>query len=113
MTLDRLPARIVSRWPPGRQACTGDRGWGRPGVATAKRLAGDGARITIADIDEQAMDAVAEQIRADGGQCETWRLDLSEPAALAELQLEIDVLVNNAAIQFVAPYRTTRRRSGT
>lgn len=78
-------------------------GGGGLGGATAKRLAGDGARITIADIDEQAMDAVAEQIRADGGRCETWRLDLSDPAALVDLHLEIDVLVNNAGIQFVAP----------
>jgi NAD(P)-dependent dehydrogenase (short-subunit alcohol dehydrogenase family) len=88
-------------------------GGGGLGGATAKRLAGDGARITIADIDEQAMDAVAEQIRADGGRCETWRLDLSDPAALVELHLEIDVLVNNAGIQFVAPSRSTRTRSGT
>lgn len=74
-----LPASSAGGHLVGRHALvTG--GGGGLGGATAKRLAGDGARITIADIDEQAMDAVAEQIRADGGRCETWRLDLSDPA---------------------------------
>jgi 3-hydroxybutyrate dehydrogenase len=78
-------------------------GGGGLGSAIALRLAADGARITLADIDEDKMARVAERIREQGGEADTWRLDLSDTAALVDLRLEVDVLVNNAGIQHVAP----------
>jgi 3-hydroxybutyrate dehydrogenase len=78
-------------------------GGGGLGSAIALRLAADGARVTLADIDAARMEPVVERIRAAGGQAEAWQLDLSDGAALAGLSLEVDVLVNNAGIQHVAP----------
>lgn len=78
-------------------------GGGGLGSAIAHRLAADGARITLVDIAEDRMAGVAEAIEDAGGRCETWAVDLSDTAALADLRLEVDVLVNNAGIQHVAP----------
>jgi 3-hydroxybutyrate dehydrogenase len=68
------------------------------GAAVAERLAADGARVRVADVDAGAAQAVAERI---GG--EAWVVDLSDTGALADLALECDILVNNAGIQRVAP----------
>ncbi|RIK15554.1 MAG: 3-hydroxybutyrate dehydrogenase [Acidobacteria bacterium] len=68
------------------------------GAAVARRLAGDGLRVVVADRDEAAAGAVAEEV---GG--ETWVVDLADTAALEDLRLECDVLVNNAGVQRVAP----------
>ena len=68
------------------------------GAAVAAALAGAGARVTVADLDGDAAAAVAEQF--DG---EVWQVDLSKPAALDDLRLSADVLVNNAGVQTVSP----------
>ena len=68
------------------------------GAAIAHRAAQDGFRVVVADRDAEAAERVADEI---GGQ--TWVADLSDTAALEELTLECDVLVNNAGIQRVAP----------
>jgi 3-hydroxybutyrate dehydrogenase len=68
------------------------------GAAVARRLAADGAHVVVCDRDEGAARAVAEEIRG-----EAWVVDLSDTAALADVSLEADVLVNNAGIQHVAP----------
>ncbi len=68
------------------------------GAAVARRLAHDGLRVVVADRDEAAAGAVAEEV---GG--ETWVVDLADTAALEDLRLECDVLVNNAGVQRVAP----------
>lgn len=68
------------------------------GAATARALAAQGARVTVADRDGEAARAVAADI---GG--EAWEVDLGDTAALAELTLDIDILVNNAGIQRVSP----------
>ncbi len=68
------------------------------GAAVARRLADDGLRVVVADRDEAAAGAVAEEV---GG--ETWVVDLADTAALEDLRLECDVLVNNAGVQRVAP----------
>jgi 2-hydroxycyclohexanecarboxyl-CoA dehydrogenase len=68
------------------------------GAATARRLAAEGARVAIGDIDEGAAAAVASEI--DGFAC---ALDVADTAsvraavaAIGEAIGEIDVLVNNA-----------------
>ena len=68
------------------------------GAACARRLAAAGARVTVADLDGGRAEAVASEI--DG---QAWRVDLTDTAALAELRLEVEVLVNNAGFQHVAP----------
>ena len=61
-------------------------------------MAADGLHVTVADLDGEAADKVARDV---GG--EAWQVDLADTAALADLSLDVDVLVNNAGIQHVAP----------
>ena len=68
------------------------------GAACARALAAEGAHVVVADRDEAAATAVAEEI--DG---EAWVVDLDDTRALDGLALEADVLVNNAGIQVVRP----------
>jgi len=68
------------------------------GAACARELAGRGATVVVADVDDVAAKALAEEI---GGKA--WAIDLLDVGALEELVLETDVLVNNAGVQTVAP----------
>lgn len=68
------------------------------GAAVARRLAADGLGVVVADRDEQAATALAQEL---GGRA--WVADLSDTAALEALTLDCDVLVNNAGVQRVAP----------
>lgn len=68
------------------------------GAAIARQFAKDGMHVVVADRDAEAAQALAEEI---GG--EAWVVDLSDTAALEDLHLDADVLVNNAGIQRVAP----------
>ena len=54
--------------------------------------------MTVVDVDADGARAVADEI---GGSA--WVLDLLDVDALEDLELDIDVLVNNAGIQKVAP----------
>jgi 3-hydroxybutyrate dehydrogenase len=66
------------------------------GAACARELAGRGASVTVADVDGAAATALADEI---GGTA--WAVDLLDVAALEDLHLEVDVLVNNAGVQTV------------
>lgn len=68
------------------------------GAACARRLAAAGAAVTVADVDAEGAARVAAEV---GG--EPWVVDLTDTAALADLRLPVDVLVNNAGVQHVAP----------
>lgn len=68
------------------------------GAACARELAARGAVVTVADLDDVGAKALAEEI---GGK--PWAVDLSDVAALEDLQLEVDILVNNAGVQHVSP----------
>ncbi|HET7357043.1 MAG TPA: 3-hydroxybutyrate dehydrogenase [Nocardioidaceae bacterium] len=68
------------------------------GRACAVRLAEAGAKVVVTDVDADAARAVADQV---GG--EAWVVDLADTEALAGERLEVDVLVNNAGVQHVAP----------
>ncbi len=81
----------------GRRALVTGAGSGI-GRSCAARLAAAGARVVVADVDEAAAKAVAGEV--DG---EAWAVDLSDLEALHDLALEVDVLVNNAGVQHVAP----------
>ncbi|GFG54491.1 3-hydroxybutyrate dehydrogenase [Mycolicibacterium agri] len=68
------------------------------GAACARELAARGAVVTVADVDDVAAKAVADEI---GGK--HWAVDLSDTAPLERLKLDTDILVNNAGIQHVSP----------
>src|SRR5688500_8011860 len=73
------------------------------GGATARRLAREGYRVLIADVDEAEAAANQARIREAGGAAETLRCDVGKAADLEamvrradELWGRLDVLVNNA-----------------
>lgn len=68
------------------------------GAACARELAARGAHVTVADLDG---DGAAELARDISGTA--WQVDLLDVAALEGLRLQIDVLVNNAGVQRIAP----------
>jgi 3-hydroxybutyrate dehydrogenase len=68
------------------------------GRACAVRLAQAGADVVVVDRDAEAAKAVATQV---GGTAVA--VDLSDLAAVDALDLAVDVVVNNAGLQHVAP----------
>jgi 3-hydroxybutyrate dehydrogenase len=73
-------------------------GAGGIGAAVARRLVADGLHVVVADLDADSAEKVASDV---GG--EAWAVDLGDTAALADVEVDVDVLVNNAGIQHVAP----------
>jgi len=67
------------------------------GAACARELAGRGAIVTVADVDEEAAGALADEI---GGTA--WAVDLLDVTALQDVRLDVDILINNAGVQTVA-----------
>lgn len=68
------------------------------GEACARAFAAAGAHVVIADLNAEAASRLADEL---GG--EAWAVDLGDTAALAEVSLDADLLVNNAGIQHVRP----------
>jgi 3-hydroxybutyrate dehydrogenase len=68
------------------------------GRACAERLARAGASVTVLDLDGDAAKKVAEGI---GG--EALQADLSDYEVLDNLEVDADIVVNNAGLQHVAP----------
>jgi len=75
------------------------------GEAYAKALAHEGARVVVADLDDEGASKVAASIEADRGIAAATKVDVSDPEstkAMAAFAAErfggIDHLVNNAAI---------------
>jgi len=73
------------------------------GGATARRLAEDGARVLIADVEEEVANSNAERIRAAGGTAETLVVDVGTVdgvRGMVERAVErwgrLDIVVNNA-----------------
>jgi 3-hydroxybutyrate dehydrogenase len=68
------------------------------GRACAQRLAAEGAAVVVVDRDGEAAEKVAAEV---GGTAVA--VDLSDLDAVDRLDLAVDVLVNNAGVQHVAP----------
>ena len=80
------------------------------GEALARNLAAQGARLLLADLHAERLDAVAAELRAGGTDCRAQVCDVADAAAvqaLAELALQAwggaDVLINNAGVGLMAP----------
>jgi NAD(P)-dependent dehydrogenase (short-subunit alcohol dehydrogenase family) len=80
------------------------------GAATARRFAGEGARVLVADVQERLGEDVAGEIRSWGGQAFARRCDVSSLADWHELVAEalarfsrLDVVHNNAYIIELSP----------
>jgi 3-hydroxybutyrate dehydrogenase len=88
---------LTTRFLDGRRALVtgGASGIGR---ACAARLAEAGASVIVVDRDAEGAKTVAEAV---GGQAVA--VDLSDLDAVDALDLDVDVLVNNAGLQHVAP----------
>jgi 3-hydroxybutyrate dehydrogenase len=77
------------------------------GAGLAAELARAGHHLLVTDVKREDGEVVAARIRGEGGSAEAMALDVtsdaSVAAALAALSRPVDVLVNNAGLQFVAP----------
>jgi len=80
------------------------------GLQIAEDFARAGARVCVADLNEPAAQAAADAIRSAGGEAIGVRCDVTREAELdaaldqaAAAWGRIDVLVNNAGLQFVSP----------
>lgn len=68
------------------------------GAACARGLAARGATVTVADVDDVAAKALADEING-----KAWAVDLLDVGSLEGLKLDVDILVNNAGVQTVDP----------
>ncbi|HET7579493.1 MAG TPA: SDR family NAD(P)-dependent oxidoreductase [Bacillales bacterium] len=81
------------------------------GKAIAMKLAAEGAKVAVADIDEESASATAAEIREQGSEALAVKADVTDLAAV-EAMIEkvhkafgrIDVLVNNAGWDKVEPF---------
>lgn len=68
------------------------------GKAMSEALAAAGAHVIVADVNVDSAEAVAGDI---GG--ESWAVNLADTSALDGVDLDVDILINNAGIQRIHP----------
>lgn len=75
------------------------------GLAAARVLAEEGARVMLSDIDEDVLREATDGLRAEGLQVQSVRADVSDQASLAHAVAQtaaawsrLDILISNAAI---------------
>jgi 3-hydroxybutyrate dehydrogenase len=77
------------------------------GAGIAAGLAKSGHHLIVTDLDREAAGATASAIVAAGGSATAHRLDVCDQASVEELHgaldRPVDVLINNAGLQHVAP----------
>lgn len=84
------------------------------GRATALRLAGEGARVIVADVNAEGAGVVAREIEASGGRAAARHVDVTDaPGVKAAIDGvardfgKVDVLVSNAGWDRAAPFADT------
>ena len=80
------------------------------GRATAHLFADEGARLAIVDINDDGLQAVAQEIGDAGGDVRAWAIDIADGDAIATMVQEavehfggLDILVNNAGVSLPTP----------
>jgi 3-oxoacyl-[acyl-carrier protein] reductase len=80
------------------------------GRATAHIFAREGAKVAVTDVRAADAEAVAEAIRAEGGEARAWALDVSDPQTIQRVVDEVaahfdglDVVINNAGVASAVP----------
>ena len=77
------------------------------GAGLSLELGRSGRRVIVSDLQLDGARAIAASIRAEGGSAEAVAMDVSSDesvaAAMSSLPCPVDVLVNNAGLQHVAP----------
>ncbi len=77
------------------------------GAGLATELARAGHHVMVSDVNREGGEGVASRIRSAGGSAELVPLDVTSERsvtdAVASLSRPVDVLINNAGLQFVAP----------
>ena len=88
------------------------------GRATVDRLAADGVTVVIADIQDEAGEAAAAQLRDGGASASYVHLDVANEASWQQVVTQIerdhgrlDILVNNAGIGDIQPLEETSLES--
>ncbi|OYX64445.1 MAG: hypothetical protein B7Y89_02215 [Novosphingobium sp. 32-60-15] len=86
------------------RTCIVTGGAGGLGSATVRRLCAEGGQVVVADILLEPAEALAAEIRADGGDAIALHLDLGDPASIAQLIADtlahygkLEVVFNNGA----------------
>lgn len=81
------------------------------GEAIAKKLAAEGAKVAVADLDEQSAEGIVKDIRKQGGEALAVKADVTDLASVAAMAEKvrgkfgsIDILVNNAGWDKVEPF---------
>jgi short-subunit dehydrogenase len=81
------------------------------GKALAVRFAREHAHLLLVDLNQPMLDATAAELARQGATVHTWRLDVTDVAAIPALRDDvhrsggpIDVLVNNAGVVFGGPF---------
>ena len=103
------PVRKLSRSIAGKVALVTGAASGM-GRATAHVFAGEGAKVAVIDLKQERVDAVVAEIKAEGGEAHGWALDVADAEGIIRVVREVearfgglDILVNNAAGNFVCP----------
>jgi NAD(P)-dependent dehydrogenase (short-subunit alcohol dehydrogenase family) len=85
------------------------------GAAIARRFAQEGAQVLVCDLKQAEGEALAEELRAEGGQAWFQRLDVTDEAewvrafsAVVARAGRLDVLVNNAGVNVRKPIEEMR-----
>jgi NAD(P)-dependent dehydrogenase (short-subunit alcohol dehydrogenase family) len=82
------------------------------GAAMCRAFAAEGARVAVTDVQPQAAEQVAAEIRAEGGQAAAWSFDVTDrpaveaaAASIATRWAPVDLWVNNAGISRIVPFQ--------